>query len=193
LEINMPAYLVTLDRTKSGHSLRHGGNAMVVFATSATAAKEIAAAQHDGDGLAWANDATATEITAATANDYNGWTFVINIQSLANGTFTLVGDATTNTIDEIGAALVVLLNAHASIANAAYDTTTQVLTIAGAADNLGANQIDVTITPPSGKSSIPSLVGTIVDGGVANAALSVVLPADAAVIPRVLATLKQVE
>ena len=192
----MPAYLVTLDRTKSGHTLVQGADAMVIFAASATAAKQAAAAKFEGDGLAWLNDSTATEIVAGT--DWQGWTFRVAILGgFGTGgdeprTVAVVGDATDNTVDEIAAALVTALNAT-QINAASYDAATNTLTIAGAADALGDQQVAVRITPPGGKSPIDALVGTITDGGASGDALSVVLPADAAVVPRVLAAVKQAE
>jgi len=188
----MPAYLVTLDRNKSGHNLTHGADAMVVFAASDTIAKQTAAAKFDG--LAWLNDSTVTEITAGA--DWDGWTF--NVTVLGGGpdgapiSVTVVGDATDNTVDEIAAALVTALNAT-QINAASYDAVTNTLTIAGAADALGDQQVAVRITPPGGKSPIDALVGAITDGGASGAALSVVLPADAAVVPRVLAAVKSAE
>lgn len=192
----MPAYLVTLDRNKSGHNLPEGADAQIVFAADATAAKEICSARYDGDGLAWANDSTVTAIVAGT--NWVGWSFNVRISGgfgvggADPAEVTVVGDVTNDTIDEIGAALVVALNALPVIANAAYNSTSQVLTVAGIADNIGDKKLFVSITPPNGKGAIPSLVGTIVDGGIAGAVLSVVLPADAAVIPISLAAVKQV-
>ena len=192
----MPAYLVTLDRNKSGHTLVQGADAMVIFAASATAAKQAAAAKFEGDGLAWLNDSTATEIVAGT--DWQGWTFRVAILGgFGTGgdeprTVAVVGDATDNTVDEIAAALVVALNALDGIANAAYNATTNTLTVAGTADALGDQKLEVSIIPPGGSASIASLVGTIMDGGVAAADLTVRLPADHAVIPNVLAPVAQV-
>jgi hypothetical protein len=192
----MPAYLVTPDRTKSGHTLVQGADAMVIFAASATAAKQAAAAKFEGDGLAWMNDSTATEIVAGT--DWQGWTFRGAILGgFGTGgdeprTVAVVGDATDNTVDEIAAALVTALNALDGIANAAYNATTNTLTVAAAADALGDQKLEVSITPPGGSASIASLVGVIPNGGVAAADLTVVLPADNAVIPNVLAPVAQV-
>jgi hypothetical protein len=192
----MPAYLVTLNREKLGRQLKHGADAMCVFAADGTAALEMAAAALDGDGGIW-SEATATAIAADA--DFNGWTFKIGI---LDGTgaggdeaahVTVVGDATDNTIDEIGAALVTALNAVTGIAGAAYNSTTQVLKVAETTDSLGDQSITVEIIPPGGFSSIASLVGTIVHEGSSGDLLSVVLPADAAVIPMAYATLKQVE
>lgn len=192
----MPAYLVTLDRNKSGHTLVQGADAMVIFAASATAAKQAAAAKFEGDGLAWLNDSTATEIVAGT--DWQGWTFRVAILGgFGTGgdeprTVAVVGDATDNTVYEIAAALVTALNALDGIANAAYTATTNTLTVAGTADALGDQKLEVSIIPPGGSASIASLVGTITDGGVAAADLTVVLPAYNAVIPNVLAPVAQV-
>jgi hypothetical protein len=147
----MPAYLVTLDRNKSGHTIVQGADAMVIFAASATAAKQAAAAKFEGDGLAWLNDSTATEIVAGT--DWQGWTFRVAILGgFGTGgdeprTVAVVGDATDNTVDEIAAALVVALNALDGIANAAYNATTNTLTVAAAADALGDQKLEVSIIP----------------------------------------------
>lgn len=189
----MPAYSVVTDPAVSGKTLVGGADSMVVFAADATAAKEIAAAKYDGDGAIW-SAATVTEIVADA--DFEGWTFKISILSGLGtgndepGTFTYTGTATNNTIDEVAAQLVILLNAHADIANAAYNATTNVLTVAGAADGLGDQTVEMTITPPDGKSAIPSLVGTITDGGASGDALTIALPADDAVIPLVALTVK---
>lgn len=192
----MPAYLVTLDRNKCGHQLRGDGDAMVVFAADATAAKEICAAKYPGDGLAWANDSTVTQIVQDA--DFNGWTLRVFIQSglgdgSESGEFIVTGDATNNTIDEVAALMVTALNAHADIAGAAYNATSQTLKVAETTDGLGDQTIEVTLTPPGGESAIPSLIGTITDGGASGDALTVVLPADAAVIPIVTAVVKQVD
>lgn len=192
----MPAYLVTLDRNKSGHTIVQGADAMVIFAASATAAQQAAAAKFEGDGLAWLNDSTATEIVAGT--DWQGWTFRVSILGgFGTGgdeprTVAVVGDTTDNTVDEIAAALVTALNGLDGIANASYDATDNILTVAAAADALGDQKLEVSIIPPGGSDSIASLVGAITDGGVAAADLTVVLPADNAVIPNVLAPVAQV-
>lgn len=181
----MPAYTVRAPAV-SGATLVGGADTQIVFAANATAAKEIAAAQYDGDGAIWSG-ATVTEIVQDA--DFEGWTFTIDILGgfgtlgTTPASVSYTGTAANNTIDEIGAQLVILLNALDGIAGAAYNTTSQVLKIAETTDALGDQQVEVTITPPGGKSPIPSLVGTIVDGGAEADVLSVVLPADNAVIP----------
>lgn len=107
-------------------------------------------------------------------------------------TVAVVGDATDDTVDEIAAALVTALNGLDGIANASYNATTNTLTVAGSDDALGDQKLEVSIIPPGGSDSIASLVGAITDGGVAAADLTVVLPADNAVIPNVLAPVAQV-
>lgn len=180
----MAVYLLRLPTTSNSYTLINGADSMIVQAASATEAKEIAAAKFDGDGGIWAG-ATVTEM-ASTA-DWEGWTFRIVVNTATPKVFTYTGTSTNDTIDEIAAALVTLINADADIAGAAYNTTTQVLKVAETSDGLGAAQLEVTITPPGGFSGVASLVGTIVDGGEASAALSVVLPADEVVPPVVLA------
>lgn len=182
----MPAYLVTLNPARSGLTLRGEVRSMVIFAASAALAKEVAAASIDGDGLPW-SEATATEIVAAT--DWAGWTFRayiyggLGVDNDEAARVEVVADATTNTIDEVGAALVTALNALSDVSGAAYDNATNVLTVTGAADSLGDQKIGLEIIPPGGSSPVPGLVGAITDEGLAGAATTVALPADDAVVP----------
>lgn len=181
----MAAYIVAL-RNTLGKTFKNGANAVVVTAASETIAKQMAAAQFDGDGNAWTED--DAEVTAvAAAADWAGWTFRVTILSDTPKEFEVIADATTNTMDEVGAALVTALNADADIAGAAYDSTTQTLTVAETTDGLGDQLLQVEVIPPGGFSSIAGLLGTITDGGASGDALSVVLPADAAVVPAVAA------
>lgn len=183
----MAVYLLTLPE-QPGLTLKHGADQMIVQAASATQAKEMAQAKFDGDGSTWTG-ATATEL-ASTA-DFEGWKFDISLYTSTPKHFTYTGTSANDTIDEIGAALVTLINADADIANAAYNTTSNTLTVAGTADGLGDKELIVKITPPSGTAPIASLVGTITDGGATDAAVSVILPtSDTA--PAVLAWCKSV-
>lgn len=178
----MPAFLVKQDTNKSGRQLRNGADAMVVFAADAASAKQAAAALYDGDGAVWTgSDASVTEIKAAT--DFAGWTFKVAVLSNPPTKVQAVGDATNNTADKIAALLVTALNATAAIAAASYDAATNTLTVAGAADALGDQSLQVQLIPPAGVSSIDGLLGAITDGGASGDALTVVLPADNAVIP----------
>ena len=189
----MPAYLVTLDLTKSGYTTKERATAMVVFAADATTALQMASAHFDGDGQQWVTNGTATAIVAA--SNWIGWTFRITLVEVGGAAVRQVSltssGASNDTIDEIGAALVVLLNAVSGIANAAYNSTTNVLTVAGAADGLGDHRLLVEIIPPGKSEAIAALVGTVVDEGSAGDAVTVALPADAAVIPSVPVPLAQ--
>lgn len=185
----MPMYLVTLPRTTICRNLVDGADAQVVFAADATTAIQMASAKYDGDGQSWLAEATATALAAAT--DWIGWAFRIQVTGTPVDVTVNATGAASDTMDEIGALLATALNAT-QIDNASYNASTNTLTVASAADNLGNRKVQVTITPPNGKSGVPALVGTIVDGGVAAAALTVILPLDAAVIPSVCTPLKQV-
>lgn len=186
----MPAFLVQLDLTKSGLTKKEKCDTIVVFAADATQAKQMASAHLDGDGTAWIANSTATEIVAGA--NWIGWTFRVTlVQKVAPftvfGPFEVVGaGAALDTIDEIGAALVTLINATA-INGATYTAGSNTLLVAAIADGLGDYRLLVDIIPPGKTESIASLVGTVVDEGIAAADVSVVLPADAAVVPLVAA------
>ena len=185
----MPSYLVTLESGKSGQNFQFGANACVVEAASATIAKQMAASIMKCEGSAWITNGTATEITVAA--DWVGWTVDIVISG-GVGHVSFVGTATDNTMDKIAAQLVTKLNALSLIAGAAYNTSTNTLTVAETTDGLGDHTIYVSIIPPNGVGSVAGLVGAITHGGLSGAALSVILPLDAAVIPSVPVYLKQV-
>lgn len=191
----MALYLVTSDTGSAAKTRYRGGDAMVVSAADATDAKAIVNAMFQGDS-SW-SDATVTaiaDVTQATANGLVGWVFTVTIATATPKMFTVTGDATTDTIDEVAAALVVLLNADDDIAGAAYNAGTQVLTIAETTDGLGDKAVTVTATPPvasyPGAIPVPGMIGTIVDEGAAGAALTVTFKADTYVVPRVLAVVK---
>jgi hypothetical protein len=193
----MAFYIVTLNPNKGGRSLRNGSDVMVVSAADATAAKQVAAAKFEGEGNVW-TDSSTTATAIAAAADWSGWTVKVAILGgFGAGAKTdpfevsAVGDATNNTMDKIAALLVTALNASAGIAGAAYDSATNILTVAGTADALGDQQVQAEFIPPGSAEAVPALVGTIVDGGLSSAALTLTLPADAAVIPAVLGFFKQ--
>lgn len=181
----MPAYTVKQPAV-CGVSTQDNTNTQVVFAATTTQAKEICAALFDGDNP-WSG-ATVTEVTACT--NWSGWNVRINIckgfgtSGLEPRSVSVDGSDTNETMAKVAALLVTALNALPVIANAAWDNDTHTLTIASAADGIGDAKVQVLITPPGGKAAVPSLVGTITHQGVAAAALTVVLPASDAVIPR---------
>lgn len=148
----MASYLVELAEGQAG-TLK--ANKMVVSAASAADAKAFCHSQYGGDGGDWSN-ATVTTLADVASNADDalvGWRFHISVTSPAGALVadvTFVGDADDDTIDTIGAELATLLNATASIANAAYVTATQVLTIASGAggDDLGDHTVVVEVFPP---------------------------------------------
>ena len=61
----MPAFIVSLIATETGHTLPGGATRMIVFATDAANAKAIAAGHFEGDSEAvWNVAATASVIAA---------------------------------------------------------------------------------------------------------------------------------
>lgn len=194
----MPAYAVILDLAISGYTLVTGADAMVVFAVDETQAREVSRTTFSSEGLAWVDDSAVVEVEAA--EDWNGWVFEVSIlggfgdKSNDSETVTVTGDATNNTIDEIGSLLVGELNGLTGITGAEYDSTSNLLTIAkgGGVDDLGDQFIEIEVIPPNGYSSVPSLIGAISEGGTSTDDLNVILPADDAVIPVLLAPFKQI-
>lgn len=169
----------------------NGVNAMVVEADSAAIAKRLCAAQvgSDADWVA----ATATDLTAAFAADFTGFTYRIRIGAAPDAVGADIVDVSyvgvaSDTVDLIGAALVTALNATAQIAGAAYNTSTNVLTIAETTDALGDHSVNVETIPNGAGGSLSDLFSTVVHQGASGDALKVTLVAPTA-IPAVLAKL----
>lgn len=181
-------YLVKRPYTRSVD----GVTALAVMADDEAGARAVANTYSIKDRPgAWTN-ATVTEITASLAT-LIGYSFRFVLSHPTTKAVvvdvTVNGDATNDTIDEVAALAVTALNATTPLANAAYNATTNVLSVAGAADNLGTHVLAVEVRAPNGE-IIPGgagLVGAIVDEGAADAAVTVALKADAAVTPTVVA------
>ena len=126
----------------------------------------------------WAN-ATATALAAGA--DLQGWRLRVAIIGAAVDV-TVTGAAAA-TVDSIGALAVTALNATAAIAGAAYNSSTNVLTIAETTDALGNKSVLAELYPPTGGSfgnptvAIPSFVSTVVHNGSSGAALKCTLVA----------------
>lgn len=172
------AYLVARDRTVlASRDGKDHTDTMVIYADSATQAKEMASAVYEGGDASW-SAATVTEIAAPSVTSLVGWQYFIGIYDDVEDdievTYTAIAD---DDIDDVGAALVLLLNAHADIAGAAYAAMTNTLTIAETTDAMGDRAVIVRVAPPGKvikRSFLPSLVGAITDEGMAADALSVV-------------------
>jgi len=198
----MPVFLVVNNDAKTFK----GGNAMIVSATDSAGALLGAAAQAGGDS-SWAA-AAATQLADVALNGANalvGWRFRVIISTPATGavvadTGYIVGDATNDTLDEIGVLLRDALNATAPIAAATYTSATQTLVAAAIADGLGDKHVRVEVFPPlvspAGGQSNQDVhqsvfVASITHQGIAAADLTVVFAADTLVVPRVLGVFRR--
>jgi hypothetical protein len=177
----MPAYIVSLP---SGVSFGNKNTDVVVFAENATYARDMAkAAYNQGSDSAW-DLATVTEI--AVGADFAGWTMRVRIDyAAAQSTpidHSIVG-AAADTIDNLGTDMATELNTNALIAAAAWDGLTNILTCAAVGDGLGDGRLLVDLIPPGdNRGPVASYVGTITDGGIAAAALTVQMATDAIAI-----------
>lgn len=172
----MPTYKAELPLTMPGLSLKNGTNILLVEAEDATdAAALIAGHQLAQDDALWAN-ATITELTVGAdlspvvnpdTGQTNSYVFTIVLSGAHVGTYTHTATAGQD-LDAVMAAMVILLNADAAIAGAAWATPQ--LTIASIGDNIG-NAV-VTSTVSYGGTNIVSFVGATVDEGIAGAVLT---------------------
>lgn len=186
----MPAYQVTLS-DQSVVNTYDGMRNFTVFATTAAQARESVRTQFGNDYLTAEIMAAATVTELAAATDWavpNLWNFQIRFTAV-NGTVranvTVQSSAADNTVDEIAALLVTALNATI-LDNAAYNSTTQVLTVSTIGDAFGDHSIEVWAWPVNGArqdGASGSFFGAIVHRGITGAATQVTLAADAAVPP----------
>ncbi len=166
----------------------HKADRLIVSAANLADAKTYCESLFGGEGGNWAN-ATFTAIADVSSDGgMEGWRFTVRILdtdgALVEGV-TVTG-AADDGLDEIGAALVIALNATDSIANAGY--AANVLTAAGMADTLGDHTLEMDVPVPivndaSGVREnqdviIAGYTGTIVHEGAVGAALKVDFPAD---------------
>jgi len=188
----MALYLLVNNAAKTVKSTKK----LIVQADTAANAKIFAAAYFDGDG-SWA-DATATTITAGTLDDagtMTGYVWKVTVRGAAAQTSpnqvltaTVTGAASAD-MDAVAAQLVTALNALNLIANAAYNTSTGLLTVASIADGLGDGTVTVEVYKDSvSKYNLAALyTGAIVHQGVAAAVLTIQLTLDTVATPAVLA------
>lgn len=183
-----PYLYTTFTYTRTGDMNVGGVDTVVGYCENAAQAALMAQAYFGADSnLQWGGAGFAQELAAST--DTSGMVFTVHIENTVDidVSYTAqIGD----TIDMVGFALVSLLEA-AGIANTDYDDTTNVLTIAETTDNLGDKQVTVTATYAAvspGVDLTSLFFSTLVDGGAANEALTVVLVAG--VTPGIQAVLK---
>ena len=171
----MPTYRIELPTSLPGLTLRNGTNVLIVEAQDATDAAALVQGHYPiQDEALWAN-ATVTEITVGAdlspvVNPDTGETLsyvaTVTLAGATSGTFTVTA-AAGETLSDMMDALVILFNAHADIANAAWSTPK--LTIASIADNIG--DMVVTSSFTYGGEEVPSFFGAITDQGIAGAVL----------------------
>lgn len=192
----MTAYLIT-GTNDCGVTRRGDARKLIVHAPSSAVALRLATKAVPGMSAAYWAAATATAIDTA-ATDWTGWTARCQIRNPTTGiAFVDVSSVATGTMDALAAALVTALNATA-INAAAYNSTTNVLTVAGTADALGDQDVVFDLIPPASPvQSVPAdsatmnvPLGTVTDKGSSGSALTVALPADNYAIPAVIGVLK---
>lgn len=115
-----------------------------------------------------AGNAIATAVTATGGADGLAW-----------GASTLAGGQDAATFDTFGTAMVAALEAAGGSAlTPSYNSSTNVLTVAAIADGIGNGSLRVEFYKGDNPLTVPGLVGTITDEGIAGAVLSVAFGAD---------------
>lgn len=183
----MTAYLLTGPLTTGKTIVGKAANA-IVHAPSANVAKRVASQHVSGMSPGYFANATATAVGAAT--NWAGWTLKCRIIDTDGSDLVNVSSVAASTMDTLAAAMVTALNATALLANAAYNSSTNVLSVAGASDNLGDKRLAVDLIPPGATKAVNSALGSIVQSGSAGAALTVALPADAYAVPAIIGAVK---
>ena len=173
----MPAYEVKISGDVPGLTLKNGHDVMAVFAEDGPDALALAGGHFDGDSEgAWAG-ATATEIVAAAdlspvANAVGGTTeFALQVTIRGpdlNQSFRYVALA-ADSYSDVFDAMVLLLNADASIAGAGF--AADLLTVSNIADDLGDHTLTSKFT--YGGVDVPSYLGATVHEGIEAAVLTV--------------------
>lgn len=184
-------YVVTFDPTMFVGT-RNNIKSAVVVAETAADAKAMLKSLYGGDSdAAWDN---ATFTTMAAATDLTGWT--LHLKIIASDETVPVDVSVTgvanDTVDTLAAAAVTALNATAPIANASYNGSTNVLSVAGAADGLGDHRLIAEMYAPGQvQVPVPGFIGSIVQSGASGAALTVALAADSYTVPKVTAQFEE--
>lgn len=194
----MPAFLVELP--ESAATVR--AKRMVVIANAAGDAKDICKAKYSGDAgdAAWeaATVTALTDVTMATANALVGWRFNVSVRDTTGAethNFSAVGDATDDTLDEVG---VLLATAGAALAGLTSTYAANVLEVATIGDGIGDSTLVLTVQAPvnndaqgiqqAGDSDISdAFLTSYTHEGIAGAVLKVTFVADTAIVPQVLA------
>jgi hypothetical protein len=177
-------YAVTFDPSINTGSRDNVMGAVVVAESSADAKALLKSLHGDAVDAGWDN---ATYTAMAAGADLAGWTaraVVHEVDGTVAADVTVTGAASA-TVDSIAALLVTALNATTAISNAAYNTSTNVLTVAGTSDAMGDGHFYLAFSPPGSTTAVPGFVGSHTEGGSNGAALSAPLAADSYTVPKV--------
>lgn len=188
----MTAYVLT-GPTTGGHTIVGGAKNAIVHAPSAAVAKRVACSYVDQLGMSesYFEDSSVVATAIAAASNWAGWTARVQVSHPTTGAKVVdVSVVAVDTLDNLGAALVTALNATAPIANAAYNSSTQELTVAGTGDVLGDHYLYVDLIPPGKTKAVNNSLSTKTHHGSGSAALKQVFAADAYAVPKVTATLR---
>lgn len=182
----MPSYTVSIPQTAA--PLVEGALNVVVFAEDAAAARLAAPSAFNnqlGRAPYWDILFAGSTVTENVARaDLEGAVLRVQIDATTPIDLSYTGVA-ADTVDDMAAAMVILLNADAQIANAAYSGT-NLLTCADIADNIGDKTLTVTMTLEG--STMSGFVGAIVHEGIAGAVLTCQLATDAIALPQAVAS-----
>jgi hypothetical protein len=165
----------------------------------------MARAHFEGDANAAWDAATVTlvpaDVTGATALAMVGWRAKATVTTPAGVLLyeaEVTGDATDDTLDEVGTALAAAL-ATAGGVTATYTGATQVLVAATGTgtDDLGDHTLAVEFRPPASYDDaegapIAGFVASITHEGAAAANLEATFAADTFIVPVILQTYKQI-
>lgn len=155
-----------------GTTLEDGVTEMVISAQDVAQAKEMAQAAFDADSNELWSDATVTPIAAATY--FTDFEVRVTIRDTEGVEPDISVSYTGDSNDDWSAmmtGIVAALNATDEIANASYGGT-RTLTAAAIADDIGDRALTVQLFAPNGANLSAGYVGTIVDEGIAGAALT---------------------
>jgi hypothetical protein len=163
-------YVIT-QPVAAGKTLTDGVDTLIVTAQDTTQATLLAQAAYDGDSHGLWN---GTPATIAAAADFTGFTVQANIVDpthVAAGISVEYTGVSGDDWADLMTGIVAALNATAAIANASYGGT-RTLTLSSIADGIGTRRVAVKFFAPNGADLSAGYCGTVVDEGIAGAALT---------------------
>lgn len=181
----MAASIYIVKMPVSGRStVRNQVDICVVTAESAADARAVCESIHGQAGPVWDDASVAATVPASVAlsGDLVGWQLYVQVEGTKYEATVVAGSG--DSLDDLATDTAAALVAQ-GIATAAYDDTTQVLTVAGAAANLGDKALDVRLIPPGGTRTVAGLIASKADQGAVGAALTVTFRADTYTLPTI--------